>query len=344
MFFTEVAEATKIKDTNFKNHYPFINANTNWSPIKTAVNQSIYLYVKAYIGDALYNDLQTKFDAGTLNDNETELVSMLNDAIAHYAIWQASPHLNLTISDMGMMQQSDSKGTASAVDAWRYKHHHWMVMKRADEMLDKAIQFILKNLTTFFLYNTSSELFKKTLINNLTSYETYVSLNGSFRTFLKLIPFIRKAEKRYLLSVLGSNQLNDLHTKIEAGTLTDNDILLLEKCQSVVTEASLMLALPQLSIILDQGNAFMVSSMDGMNTKQVRHDAAITDMRGQLEEDLDLAINQLKSFLFVNVDNYPLYKASPFYTKYNNDDDEYAARKLDLGAKHGGVFMPDLLD
>jgi hypothetical protein len=292
-----------------------------------------------YLTQQLVNDLKTKFEADTLSDEETELVKLINDATAHYAVWMASPHLNLTIANMGIVQQSDTQGTSVSVDAWRYKHHYWKAMKKADQMLDRAIQYINDNLSDFSLYTANSHLFQNTLITTLDDFQKYVDLNDSYRTFIKLLPFIRKAERQYLVNEISRAQLDDLHTKRKADNLSDLETELLEKSQEVIANAALMNALPRLSILLDNGNAFMVSSMEGMNTKEVRHDSAITDLKEQLNDDTQQAINELQIFLQTNVDSFTLFKNSNLYTNFHT---EHQYQDLNFG--DGGVFMPDLYE
>ncbi len=338
MFFEIQDNAKKISETNFKNHYPYINSNVSWQPLSVAVNQAITLYILPFLGLNAINNLKNKFAENTLNDDEKQLIELLNNSISYYAVWMASPHLNLTISDMGIGQQSDTKGTTAPVDSWRYKHHHWMVMKKADQFLDQALDFINKNLTDLSSYQNQSKLFDNLLIETLSDFETFVNINRSFRTFIKIIPYLRKAEKKHLAPLLGRVFLAELKSKKKANNLSDIESELLKMAQSVIAESGLLLAVPRLSVLIDNGHIFMVSSMEGMNTKEVRHDSAIADLKEQLQDDLNLQLQELETFLFENADALPTFKNSDHYQLYI---DETTPNELTLNSDFGGVFMPD---
>ena len=60
-------------------------------------------WVKPAIGATLYNDLDTKYNANTLNSNETTAVRLIQMTIANLVIGQDLPLLGSVIDDGGEM-------------------------------------------------------------------------------------------------------------------------------------------------------------------------------------------------------------------------------------------------
>lgn len=327
--------AKTIGETNFQDHYARVNKNMDINAFKVELRKVTRDIIVPSVTREFYDYLANKYQAGSnMTAYESEVLFMLQDCIAEYAIWKMSPAFNVTLGDLGIQENHGSQGQAPAAAQWRYKNFHWNVMKQADEHHDAALTYLEKNAAEFEVFNLNRAKLKidSFLVRTTEDFEQFVNISGSRRTFRKMIPSMLKANLRYILTILGKPFYNELLEQLKGDTLTEKNKEVLLRVQEVICHFALFHAIPHLAVMIEEDGIFLLSSTDGMNTKNLAHESRLQDLKESANSDAVQAIDALKNYLYVNVEHFPLWKSDGNYEEYGGQ----TGLPLDL---KGGVFL-----
>lgn len=135
---------------------------------------------------------KNKYDEIVALPDDQEEKELLQDYVANKGLSSALSGFALNITNFGIFSNEVSE--AQKAD-WRDKKDlNRDLLKFAFDALDSALDII-------GITNTNLDgLF----VTTLAQFERAFSLNGSYQTFLSLIPFMREAQDEYLNSVLGN--------------------------------------------------------------------------------------------------------------------------------------------
>lgn len=327
--------ALTIGETNFQEHYARVNKNMDINAFKVEIRKVTRDFIIPFVTKEFYNDLATKYlDGSAMNDEEKEVLELLQDTIAEYTIWNLSPSFNVTIGDLGIQENHGSQGQSPAASQWRYKNFHWKVMKQADLHLDVTLKYLDQNATQFPVFDANRAKLRidNFLVRTTDDFQQFVNISQSRRTFRKLIPSMLKANLRYIVPILGKPFYNELLVQLKEGTLTDKNKEILPHIQEVICHYALWHAIPHLAVMIEEDGIFVLSSTDGMNTKNLAHEERLQDLKESSNNDAVQAVTFLKNYLYVNIEHFPLWKSHGNYEEYGGQ----TGLPLDM---IGGVFM-----
>lgn len=316
-----------VGDTDFQSHYPRVNKNMDITAFATEIRKVTRDMIIPFVTKEFYDDLATKYhdDFSNMNDEEKEpfeeVLLLLKDAIAEYTIWKLSPSYNVTIGDMGIQESHSSDGLSPAASQWRYKHFHWNVMLNADRHLDMALTYLEENADKFTKFKSAraSLRISDSLVRTTKDFEQYIHLNGSRRTFRKLVPSILQVTRRHAIPVLGKAYYEELLEEIREGDLSEENKEILPHIQEVICHHALLHAIPTLAVLIEEDGIFALTTTDGMNTRQLAHESRLQDLKDRAEKDANQAKDYLINFLYASEDDYPTWKDSEAYTAYGDD-------------------------
>jgi hypothetical protein len=133
-----------------------ISKNLDTKDIKPNIQSSQELYTQDILGSDFYEDLQTKFSAQTLNNEEIVLVQeYIKPAIAYRALGMALPFLAFNIKNKGPQQQSDDFSTSAPGNELRFLISN--VENRAEFYENRLVKYLCKNGNLFPLYKSQSD-------------------------------------------------------------------------------------------------------------------------------------------------------------------------------------------
>jgi hypothetical protein len=288
-----------LKDTNFKKYYPSVNAQMAFEHLEPYIVKAVEKYLKPYLGD-FYESFRTSLFvevvAPAVRDPRiVELGEYLRYALANYTIYDAMPHLNTVLSDMGVMQNSNDK--AVPVEAWRYKNTRWQCLIEGDAMMDLALQYAEKHKLFFTDYESStlSVWFKTS-----EDLKKYFNMSGR-RAYLALEASIVEAEDK-LACMIGATY-TDLLARYYATphTLFDQDEKLIRKIKAFIADYALEKSLFRISIMVDGDGLKVLSSTDGFNLRSnvlstFGKDAGML-LKKELKLDVKSRIGDITSYL-----------------------------------------------
>jgi hypothetical protein len=291
--------ASTVKDTDFKEYYPSVNLNTSWQLVSRFAKTAARTYVIPFLGSGLYDHLS---NPAITSPEKTELLDLVKSALAFYTIYDALPHMNTIISDVGVMEQSTDK--AMPVQPWRFKATRWECMIKGDYLIDQALAYAEEHKDVFTMYDSVGT----NLFPSMESMNKYM-LIGGFRAFIRMNSYIIDAEM-YVRVLLCGSVFDDLL----ADNLTDKEKSLLHLIRRYVADAAFLKAIPRLSIMIDGDGLKLLSSTDTFNLRS----NALTTFGAQgpsaivnhLKVDLLASKRAIQDFLMSNLDDFPDFKST----------------------------------
>lgn len=313
------AATDKILDYNFKEHYPEVNMNMLWAGLAPYIRQAAQHEVIPYIGQALYDDITTKVEAGTPLDPPVVIfLEYLRDAVAYHTIARALPQKNTIVASMGAVENVAKEGTTSTT-LWKFRATLWSTVKNADLATDKLLAYLEKmvadEVTYFNLWKTdpaftagSSDFFRTT-----ADFQVYFNINSSRRTYLQLLPILKQAAKVHILPALGRDQYDALAAAVQANNLTEAQEALLVQVRSALAPWAIYDASGKLPALPEHDGFRVVSNAEAVDSRALPQEAlirAIDGIKYAAEKDAKTNTADLAAFLSDNADDYPLWKAS----------------------------------
>lgn len=325
-----VLETATVGDTNFKRQYPEVNHSMLWLDLLPYVEQATDLYCLKYVGSELYDPLTTKYQAGdSLSAKEQRLMELLQRAIAYYTISHALPKKLSVIATMGNMANTP-EGGAVPVSQWAHKNGLWSISKDADRFMDEVLRYLQEdvngNSPAFSAWKTSSAYTydKADYFRSALEFQGYHNIAGSLRTYTALLPYIKKAQDKYILPILGKTQHGALVTAIKNNTATDKQKELIEAVRKCLAEYTIYMAVPALTILIEADGMKLVSQTDNMDSKSnvasAFYKEAAVGHQLSAEENGRTFQADLIDYLFQNAASFPYWMESEYYINSKADD------------------------
>lgn len=311
------SDPAQVGDTNFQEHYSGVNTSMAWSELLPAIRQATEKFVFPYVGDELYNDLAAKYQAGdTLSDEQAKTLELLQDAIAFYTIYHILPEKNSVVASMGVIQNTPTEGSGQPVSQWGWKAKRWSALENGDTFLDRLLNYLEAQVTASVAYfdlwkdSTAYNVKVSDFFRHTDELDEYLNIQGSRRSFISLIKFMRDTEEGVILPLLCTDQYDAL----KASGLDDTQKALLRKVRLVVANLGLAEAGAHHRLVID-GDGFRVVSQtdqfdDRRNQTNNIHENAILALLQAAERKGRTALDTLKVFLEKNETDYPLWANS----------------------------------
>lgn len=318
---TETATST-VGESNFKAHFPSINKNMSWASIKPYIRQATEEYLLPYLGDTLHEAIIAWEGDEAPADLNARILDCLRDALAAYTIYEAMPHINIVLSDMGAQENASENNTSQPASQWRFKNARWAAMIKADKMLDKALSLLEtmedeEDSTTFADWKEWSldQGNKSELFDSAKTLSQVMNISTGRRAYLALLPYFKKALNMKIIPAISKEQYDAI-----IANPTENEYFTeaFEKIRYAVAEYGYYLAIPHLRIAFDGQSVVFVTSTDGMNMTKDAHQDAINDLKQRTLNDADTALASLTSYLYKNHAEFSHYD-DLVYIEYHQD-------------------------
>jgi len=135
-----------VTENYLKNNTP-ITANVDVNDVMPYVQTQARLRIKSILGSYFYDDILTKYNAQTLDANETTLVEYIQPVIAWYSAEDAVFGLTYQLKNKGVQQQFGDFSNAVSKDevAFNMDHYH----QKAEIFEKDLITWLLDNKSLF---------------------------------------------------------------------------------------------------------------------------------------------------------------------------------------------------
>lgn len=297
---TLIDSGLTLKDYNFINFYPSINVELSWAELLPYIKQSYVKYMDSYIPDLLLLDIISYIDGEAVDAKYDKLVELLRTASAYYTIYTAMPHLNVTIGDMGVQENSNERSTPA--QAWRYKSTQWDAMIMADTMMDAALKYLYQEQDHFTNFTpTGTDWF-----NTTEDLQKYLHLSGR-RAFVRIKGYLEEAESE-TECFLGAEFYAEL-LAIKAPSAKESKLI--SYIKKYISDYAYQMALPHLLMMIDGDGLKLISSTDNFNTKSnamISWSGGANMLLNHLKVDVKAKRSQIQSFLIANADDFPTWR------------------------------------
>ena len=131
-----------------------ITQNVDARDLAPYIPLAIKTYVHPILGYTFTNDLLTKFNAGTTNADEDELIEMIQYMGAFFAAYDAVPNITFKVSNKGVNSQFGDYVNSEGIPVVEYIRRNIMKFAKIYEQQLRA--FLYENKDKYSLYSDDS--------------------------------------------------------------------------------------------------------------------------------------------------------------------------------------------
>lgn len=129
-----------------------INDNTDWELLQPSIIMIQDLKLQQVLGTTLFEDLQNKIIAGTLNSNETTLITKYIQKMLHwYVLMEATTILKYRYTNKGVMVKSSENSQPISETEMKVVKDEWRTI--AEQYAELLTKYLVKNSGLFPNYN-----------------------------------------------------------------------------------------------------------------------------------------------------------------------------------------------
>lgn len=305
----------QVKDTEFKDFFPGVNKNMAWDTLQPFVQQAEDQEIIPAIGLPFHQELDTEYQStGSIADQHKAYVfRLLRSALAHYAMYYALPQLTLRVGDAGTNETSASDIIPTR--QWVFQLNRWETLRTASKYMDMTLAAmeakVADGVAVFDTWKNSDAYSENRalLIPNARAFQQYYNIDNSRMTYMKLQPYIRKAEQRFLLPLLDAFY-TELSTQQKENTLSTENQSILPAVQRLLAEYTVILAIPDLNFVNDGAGWRVIENPNANPLPQQQAMAAVQQLHTKAEQNATHFEVELKNLLYANLDDYPTFRDS----------------------------------
>lgn len=318
--------------TEFKK-FISVNVSLDFTTIKPSIDEAEIKYIIPLIGQEQYDQLKDVYENGIgsssgsgsgssyTEDDNNALLEKVRRVLANFAMYIYVPIGELQMSAAGITRVES--GDRKSAFQYQIKNLQRRFITSAYEWIEELLKFLDENKSTYTLWANSSahadanEFF----INSASDFNKHVNISKSRITFTELMATMRRVEDFQIKGILFDELFDEIKKQILEDDVSEENEKLLTFIRPAVAHLTLAEALDDLSAkitpdgILVSNNRFTQeidqrepAMQDMINTKIKK---AISNGENYL--------NQLRTYLRANVDEYPLYKGSNSYSEERSD-------------------------
>lgn len=129
-----------------------LSKNIDWSDIAPNIRVAAITYPRNQLGKVFFDDLLSKFNAGTLSSIEDELVELVKYITAFRAADLTVPFLSFSIKNKGIQSQSGNFSASEGLEVLNYMRNE---IKKFAHIKEKELkEFLKENEKDFPLYTS----------------------------------------------------------------------------------------------------------------------------------------------------------------------------------------------
>lgn len=186
--------------------------------------------------------------------------------------------------------------------------------KNAVNSLESLLLFLEDNLNSFPEYANSltGKEARALFVPSATIMSDFLpQISGNYRLFLNIKPYIRLAERDFVLPRIGQPQYDRLKTGLKDRDLTPDESELLFAIRRALSHTAYWIALPNMQfVLLGSGNIRILSDFDGIYNSKAPDQETVMSLVRNAESEAKKWQNALRSFLGRNITKFPLYETS----------------------------------
>ncbi|MFA6261090.1 MAG: DUF6712 family protein [Bacteroidia bacterium] len=317
-----------VKDFNELQLHLTLNSNFRYEYIEGALSELQNGIITKTFGRTFITELAERHCAinpdPAITDEEAQLIGYLQSAITHLAFAKALPSLIVQMGNSGIFQTSGDN--TKPIFQWQKLEYENARLETGYNSIEEAINYLIeeRDHAKFAEWKTSDSEKKanKFFVSTAEQFNERYPIGSSRRTYEALKPFINEAEKFEIKPLIGASLFDDLKTKLETITLSEDQLKLVPYIQDAVANIAIVKSIGRLTVKID-AEGYRVVSISATGSDTSKHqNAATAEQLISLKKEAILAAdgykNALVSFLMANTDKYALFLESDTYSNLTN--------------------------
>lgn len=281
-------------------------------------------YILDILGTDEYENLQTEYEADTLDAVEEALLDRVRMALAPLTLLYFASQNDVGFSNMGFtVKSTDNTAPASQ---WRVENYKSEMARNGYNHLQDLLTFLWANTGDYpdWAGSTNYTKWRNCLINTASDFDEHYAIGGYFQLFLQLKPTIRNVQRLYIKPLLG-DLYDEIQDEVTTDTLTaENQALLDEYIRPAVALLTIYEGHPTLAIDITSAGTTNRSRGDTKNMAVIQP-AAMERLNMNMMQAKDLGktyLNRLRNELNSNASEskYATYFDSDTYVAPSTED------------------------
>lgn len=313
-------EATQAD--SLKRYCDAFHVETSFSGMMETIEDVEESYIVPAIGREFYDELNTAYQADTLDADQLVMVRKLQPAIAYFAYFQAISTKRIQISNIGPGESVSKEGTFVFPRQWSAKdalRKSWTV---ANTRLDRALAFLHLFIGNYPTYQASPAYADSLALffNSGAELSDYLPSDTSRVVYVQLRPAIREAELRYIKPTMGDAFFEEIKAAIAAQdttALSTNQEALIAKVRQALAYWMRVCAIPNLRLTFSHAGLVEPAYDQTVDYTQSRPagEEPVRSLYISMQEAGAEFLTDLRTWLNANAAAFPTYLASEQYTE-----------------------------
>ena len=267
------------------------------------------------LGPEIVEEVDTLYNGsafGSANAPVKKLIEKMQYALAWAAYAKYLPFAIGNDGDNGLQEMATDSSKPVRIGVLDKRQRE--AQKNAADALQNLLEYINAPGVIFNTYRNSAtytESRKLFISNAVELSEILPQVRNNYGFFLTLLPYIKLAERDYVLPLIGQNQYNDLKAVIRTANITVAQKDLAWQISRVLAHQAYASAMPDLQkTILDNGSIRVLSDFDGIYNQKALSDEQLDKLVLEAKTSAQKMTNALQAFLRRNLSDYPAYANS----------------------------------
>jgi hypothetical protein len=217
-----------------------LDKTITFESLRPYITPAINKYLVRHTGAQLIADVKANLDAPTPNAHLTEATRLIRSALAQFALYMASPDIDIKVQEMGFqVAQNSNMVPASAARVDRFNQNRLMLGYAA---IEDMLRYLEANKAQFTQWVTSggSTIFTDVFIRTAEEFDKLVNIERSSLTFYNYRQSMEEVQELMIYGEITREYGEALLSRQKSGSLTaaDNKVLpLVQRALANITHA-----------------------------------------------------------------------------------------------------------
>ena len=280
--------------------------------LQAYINEAQETILERAVGPEILADLEQFRENQGIEPKKTILLTKTQRALAWFAYLKYLPFSIGNDGDNGLQELGTDSTQPVRIGVLDRRIRE--TEKNAVAALEAVLVYLEENIDHFPAYK-NSETAKATralFVPSATVMSEFLpQIDGNYRLFLNMRPYIKLAERDFVLPRIGKAQYDRLKEGLVAGDLSLNEQVLLSAIRRALALTAYYVALPNLQFaMISNGNIRVLSDFDGIYNSKAIDNETIMSLVRSAETEAKKWQNALRAYLVNNIALFPLYAES----------------------------------
>lgn len=295
-----------IDIADFRQDIPELHQAYTWSALKNRVDQITRTKIFPLIGEALYEDLETKYLASGLSALEEALVEKyLQPAIAAYSYISLLSTNRVQLGQMGVQENRSQDGTSNPVSFHALQDVKEEMAWLGYQLIDQALTYLDKEKANFSLWTAGEGTSRREcLVYDVETFNAHLPIGGSIQTYQLLRDSLMRIQTDNIQPEFSTAFWSAFITANKAGTYTEAQSAVLTPIRNYLTADAMLRQIPFVSAKMGTNGIWIRAELDGPQRKSASQKEQTAALTESLEKQKNAAWGKLITIFETDAETY----------------------------------------